>query len=324
MKIVAAALQMPSVLGQLATNLERADGLLREAHDQGAELAVLPEMFNTGYGLIDDYGPLAEDREGPTLAHLRDRSRSWKMAIAAGYVEREGRHLYDSVAFCTPDGAVQVYRKRNLVFWERSRFRPGREPLVVTTPWGRVGFAVCADMIYRRVWHGYRDRIDLAIVAAAWPEFACQDSGRRHWLFGHVGPLSGSIPGLVARDLGIPVVFANQCGSTRTTIPVLKSKIADRFAGLSSVSDGLHGPPVRAGLDEEVVLSAITLHPQRGPNVCRSTSPLAPRGHIFRFGTVVVGFFGAWIYWRASRRRQILVPVPVPVVDLDRRAAHKG
>lgn len=276
MKIVAAALQMPSVLGQVSANLERADGLLREAHARGAELAVLPEMFNTGYGLIDDYGPLAEGRDGPTLAHLGRRSRRWGMAIAAGFVEREGRHLYDSVAFCTPDGAAHIYRKRNLVFWERSRFRPGREPLVVATPWGRVGFAVCADMIYRRVWQGYRDRIDLAVVTAAWPEFACQDSGRRHWLFGHVGPLSGSIPGLVAHDLGIPVVFANQCGSTRTTIPVLRSRIRDRFAGLSSVCDGLHGPPVRAGLDEQIVLSAVTLHTQKGPIPCRSTSPSVP------------------------------------------------
>ena len=276
LKILAAAIQIPSAIGEAAANLERADARLLEAHREGVELAVLPEMFNTGYGLIDDYGPLAEDRDGPTLAHLLQRSREWSMAIAAGFVERDGRHLYDSVAFCMPEGGLHVYRKRHLVFWERSKFRPGREPLVVATRWGRIGFAVCADMIYRRVWQGYRDRIDLAVVSAAWPEFACRESGRKHWLFGHVGPLSGSIPGLVARDLGIPVVFANQCGATRTTIPVLKSRIADRFAGLSSVSDGLHGPPVRAGLDEQVVLSSITLHPHRGPISCRSTSPSVP------------------------------------------------
>ena len=51
----------------------------------------------------------------------------------------------------------RLYRKRNLVFWERFRFRPGKSPLVVPTPWGRIGFAVCADMIYRKVWHDYRE-----------------------------------------------------------------------------------------------------------------------------------------------------------------------
>jgi predicted amidohydrolase len=275
-KIVAAAIQMPAEPRQVAANLDRADALLRQARDQGAELAVLPELFNTGYGLMPDYAPLAEGRDGRTLDHLSGRSRQWGMAIAAGFVERDGRHLYDSLAFCTPDGERHVYRKRNLVFWERFRFLPGREPLVVKTPWGRVGFAICADMIYRRVWTDYRDRIDLAVVAAAWPDFADRDTGRKHWLFGRVGPLSGEIPGKVAKDLGIPVVFANQCGATRTTIPVLKATIADRFAGLSSVCDGLHGAAVLAGSEEQVLISSITVHSPRGLKSCRSTSPSVP------------------------------------------------
>jgi predicted amidohydrolase len=276
MKIVAAALQMRSEPLEVEANLYRADCLLRQAHDAGAELAVLPEMFNTGYGLFPDYAPYAEGADGPTLRHLRQRSREWRMGIAAGFVERDGRHLYDSLAFVTPDGKLSTYRKRNLVFWERFRFQPGREPLVVPTPWGRVGFAVCADMIYRKVWRDYRDRIDVAVVAAAWPDFACRLTGRKHWLFGHVGPLSGEIPGKVALDLGIPVLFANQCGETRTTVPLLGARIADRFAGRSSISDGRHGPSVRAGVDEEVVLTSITVHAKRGLKSWRSTSHSVP------------------------------------------------
>jgi len=276
LKILAAAIQMSSEPLGVAANLAKADELLRRAHGDGAQLAVLPEMFNTGYGLLPDYGPSAEDRGGPTLRHLAHRSREWGMAIAAGFVEREAHHLYDSVAFAMPDGQVHVYRKRNLVFWERFRFRPGREPLVVATPWGRIGFAVCADMIYRRVWDDYRGRIDLAIVAAAWPDFADRETGHKHWLFGHVGPLSGAIPAKVAADLGIPVVFANQCGETQTVIPILKTKIADRFAGLSSLSDGRHGPTIQAGTGEQVLLAPLTLHPPQGPRTWRSTSPSAP------------------------------------------------
>jgi N-carbamoylputrescine amidase len=275
-KILAAAIQMSSEPLAVASNLAKADALLREAHDAGVDLAVLPEMFNTGYGLLPDYGPSAEGVDGPTLRHLSIRSREWGMSIAGGFVERAGRHLHDSVAFATPDGRIQVYRKRNLVFWERFRFQPGRDPLVVTTPWGRIGFAVCADMIYRRVWDDYKDRIDLAIVAAAWPDFADRDTGRKHWLFGHVGPLSGAIPGKVAKDLGIPVVFSNQCGVTQTVIPILGTRISDRFAGLSSLSDGLHGPSVVAGTEEQVLLAPLTVHSPRGPRPCRSTSPSAP------------------------------------------------
>ncbi len=275
MKIVAAAIQMPSLVLDVTTNVQRADDLLREARGLGADLAVLPELFNTGYSLCPDFGPFSEDREGPTITHLRRRSRAWRMCIAAGFVERAGRHLYDSLVFCTPEGGVDVYRKRHLVFWERFRFHPGRAPLIVSTAWGRIGFGICADMIYRRVWNDYRGLIDLAVVSAAWPEFTDRNSGRRHWLLGHVGPLSSEIPAKVARDLGIPVVFANQCGPTKTCIPVLSTTIHDRFAGQSSICDGLHGEPARAGRDPELLISSITLHSQRGMKSWRTTSPSA-------------------------------------------------
>jgi N-carbamoylputrescine amidase len=281
MKVLAAAVQMPAAPLDVAGNLSRADALLRRAHDAGAELAVLPEMFNTGHSFDPDFAPYAEDAAGPTLAHLRARSREWGMGIAAGFVEREGRHLYDSLAFVTPDGHTHVYRKRNLVFWERSRFRPGRAPLVVPTQFGRIGFAICADMIYHHVWHDYRERIDLAVVAAAWPDFANRDTGNVHWLLGLLGPLSSSIPGKVAQDLGVPVIFANQCGPTKTRVPVLRTLIPDQFAGRSSICDGRHGPPTLAGVEEELVLSPITLHPQRGLKSWRSTFPSVPAASFF-------------------------------------------
>jgi N-carbamoylputrescine amidase len=263
---------MPSDLLDVSANLDRADDQLRRARQSSVELAVLPELFNTGYSLCPDFGPYSETAEGPTLRHLRARSCQWRMAIAAGFVERDGRHLYDSLVFCSPTGDLQIYRKRHLVFWERFRFHPGRMPLVVRTPWGRIGFAICADMIYSRVWNVYRNQIDLAVVSAAWPDFADRNSGRRHWLLGHVGPLCGSIPAKVAIDLGIPVIFANQCGITRTTIPVLGTQIADHFSGQSSVCDGRHGMPVLAGREPALLIAPITLHHQRGLKSWLSTS----------------------------------------------------
>ncbi len=276
MKIAAAAIQMPSLLHDVTANLAHADDRLRQARLAGADLVVLPELFNTGYGHCADFAPFAEDRDGPTLVHLRQRSRQWKMGIAAGFVEREGHHLYDALAFVTPEGECHIYRKRHLVFWENSRFKRGRAPLVVATKWGRIGFAVCADMIYRKVWHDYRGRIDLAIISAAWPDFTDRRTGRKHWLLGRLGPLAGVIPGRVAHDLGVPVIFANQCGETWTRVPLLETRIPDRFAGHSSVSDGRHGPPAVAGIDEDVLIRPITLHPAQGMKLWRTTSPSVP------------------------------------------------
>ncbi len=262
-----AAVQMACDPLQPAANIETADAILDEARRAGAALAVLPELFNSGFILRPDFAPFAEGIEGPTVRYLSQRSRQWRMGIAGGFVERDGRHIYNSLALCLPDGAVHVYRKRHLVFWEPYRFRPGRSPLVVQTPWGSLGLAICADMIRRPVWDDYRGRIDLAVIAAAWPEFARQVDNRRHWLLGGLGPLSAEIPATVAQDLGVPVIFANQCGMTRTTIPVLGTvlavRIADRFAGRSSICDGRRTPPSIAGAGAQLVLSDVTTHQER-------------------------------------------------------------
>jgi N-carbamoylputrescine amidase len=280
-KITAAAIQMPSEPMRVASNRDRADDLLRQAYQSGAELIVLPEMYNTGYCKLPDYAPIAEDREGATLQLLRERSRAWDVSIAAGFVERDCHHLYDSLAYCTPEGSIHIYRKRRLVFWEWFSFSPGREPLVVSTRWGRIGFAICADMIYHDVWSGYRDRIDLAIIAAAWPEFTNRISGRKHWLLGHIGAMAGEIPRKVSVDLGIPVVFANQCGETKTTIPLLGARFADRFCGMSSICDGLNGRLVQADKDERIVLGEMIVHSPKGPKSCRSTFVSAPAASSF-------------------------------------------
>jgi predicted amidohydrolase len=280
LKITTAAVQMASEPLQVASNLERADALLGEAHGAGAELAVLPELFNTGYGLIPDFSPYAEGIDGPTLRHLSRRSRQWQMGIAGGFVEREGRHLYDALAFCLPSGVVHVYRKRHLDFWEPFRFRRGRSPLVVRTPWGRIGLAVCADMIRCRVWNDYRGRIDLAVIAAAWPDFVCRHGNCGHWLFGGLGPLSAEIPAKIAQDLGVPVIFANQCGATRTTIPLLGlalvQAIDDRFAGRSSICDGRNKPAVIADAGPRLVLADVVVSNPRGPHSWHSTWPSVP------------------------------------------------
>jgi predicted amidohydrolase len=114
-KIAVAAVQMPSELLQQAANLEVADNFLRESHQSGAQLSVLPEMFNTGYGLLPDFGPCAEAADGPTLRHLSQRSQLWGMGIAAGFVERDGRHLFDALALCLPAGSIHIYQLHEIL-----------------------------------------------------------------------------------------------------------------------------------------------------------------------------------------------------------------
>ena len=313
MKILVAAVQMPAELLQIAANLERADTFLGEASQAGAVLAVLPEMFNTGYGLLPDFGPSAEGTDGPTLRHLSGRSREWRMGIVAGFVERDRRHLYDALALCLPDGSIQIYRKRHLVFWERFRFRPGRSPLIVPTPWGRIGLAICADMIYRNVWNGYRGQIDLGVIASAWPDFACRHSGRKHWLFGHLRPLVGRDP---SQGRTGPGRSGHLCQSVRRdphddpdTRPaadpsdrrsVRRSQQHLRRATYSSGHRRGRGAarPLRSDRPQSPRAALMSFYVSVGP-----------RGILFRVGMIWTGVMGSLTYWWTNRRRPV-VPVP--------------
>jgi hypothetical protein len=73
--------------------------------------------------------------------------------------------------------------------------------------------------------------------------------------------MATAIPAEVARDLDVPVIFANQTGTTRTTIPVLgltvAMHIADTFAGHSSVCGGRWVSPIVAGAGAQIVVAEV-------------------------------------------------------------------
>ena len=116
-------------------------------------------------------------------------------------------------------------------------------------------------------------------------------------------PIAAEIPGKVASDLGVPVVFSNQCGPTRTTIPLLgltlSEKIADQFAGGSRVCDGRHGSAAEAGRGEGIALASITIHPREGRSHAILCPRRPPRPHLpLRHAPDHV--IGAFDYWRCA------------------------
>lgn len=218
-------------------NLRRIATHVAEAHGRGARLVVLPELASTGYFEHPDLHALAEDRDGATIRTFTTLSQRYGIYLAAGFVEYHAGDFYNALAFTTPGGEVSIYRKRQLIFWEHFCFRPGCEPLIVQTELGRIGFAICADMMYEHVWAGYRDKIDVAVVSAAWPCATDQTTGGVGWMLRPSAALSGEIPARVARDLGIPVVFSNQTGPCEVRIPLMGRAKPAAFAGRSAVYD---------------------------------------------------------------------------------------
>lgn len=143
-------------------NLARAEAWCRRAAAVGADIALLPEMYQIGYQGYDEADPEAallwQDRaipvDHPWLRRLRDLAVELDMAIGATYLARqEGAPGNAFTLFDRRGRAALTYHKVNLCdFTFESACEPGDAFHVCTLDTGRgpveVGAMICYDRIF--------------------------------------------------------------------------------------------------------------------------------------------------------------------------------
>lgn len=145
--------QMSPRLGELDDNLELTTRWLRRAADEGARLAVFPELALTGYLLQDLVPEVAMAADDARLAAV---GRSVPgLLVAIGFVEETDDHRYaNSVALLSDGELIGLHRKVYLPtygLFDEGRFtRSGGRIRTVTVgePLGQIGLSVCEDF-----WH---------------------------------------------------------------------------------------------------------------------------------------------------------------------------
>ena len=140
-------------LGEVDANFELAEGWLRRAAAEEAQLVVFPELALTGYLLSDLVPEVAIQAADPRLTALSAGAPGVLLAI--GFVEESDDHRYANSAALLRDGEVlAVHRKVYLPtygLFDEGRFtRPGDRIRTqeVGEPLGRIGLSVCEDF-----WH---------------------------------------------------------------------------------------------------------------------------------------------------------------------------
>jgi predicted amidohydrolase len=142
-----AVVQTRPAFGESARNIREAVGLIEAS---SADIYVLPELFNTGYNIIDaaEAGQLAEPVDGPTYRAIAEVAKRRSCYIAYGFAENAGR-IYNSAALVGPSGLIGLYRKVHLYNRETLLFAPGDVGFpVFELPFGKVGMMICFDWIY--------------------------------------------------------------------------------------------------------------------------------------------------------------------------------
>lgn len=187
-----AAIQMASS-PNIRSNLLEADKLIGEAVKAGAELVALPENFALmGEHELDKVKIRETDGSGPIQEFLSDVAQRYGVWVIGGTIPlatdddakvkasclvyddrgaRVGRydkiHLFD---VSVPD-TDEEYRESNSI-------EPGIEPVVIDTPFGRLGLSVCYDLRFPELYRNLaRQGAEILVVPAA---FTAQ-TGAAHW-----------------------------------------------------------------------------------------------------------------------------------------------
>src|SRR5208283_4227238 len=157
-KIKVALAQISSKREDKEANFQKIEKLTVKAKEQGAQLAIFPEMSLTGYVVHDQCYELAETIPGPTVKRVEVLAEKTGMHLIFGMPELSEKTkatLFNTAVFVGPKGLIGKYRKMYLpthsVFEEKRYFRPGYQTAAFQTELGNIGLCICYDIFFPEV-----------------------------------------------------------------------------------------------------------------------------------------------------------------------------
>lgn len=169
-----ALVQMTVRPGAVAANQATAGRLVAQAAAAGADLAILPELWATGYDWSCIHARAAPLGAG-LWAHMAGlaRDRGVHLLGSLPLAPAAGDGIYNAAALFDPAGEpVAVYRKTHLFgpMDEPAHFVPGEGLPTFELPWGRAALAVCYDLRFPEVTRSYAAAgVTLVLLCAQWP-----------------------------------------------------------------------------------------------------------------------------------------------------------
>ena len=177
-----------SVSADKGGNLRRAAEKLREARQNGADMAVLPEMFCCPYDNAC-FRPYGEEAGGEAWQMLSAAAKETGMYVVGGSVpELEGERVYNTSFVFDPEGRqIARHRKAHLFdidvaggqrFRESDTLSPGNEITTFDTAFGRFGLCICFDLRFEELARCMTLRGARAIIV---PAAFNMTTGPAHW-----------------------------------------------------------------------------------------------------------------------------------------------
>ncbi|NLI54869.1 MAG: N-carbamoylputrescine amidase [Clostridiales bacterium] len=257
---VVAAVQM-RMTADPAENLARAEAFVRAAAEQGANIVLLPELFERPYfcqqrryDYLDFALPVSEN---PAVSRMRSLANELGVVIPVSFYERDGNRLYNACAMVDASGELLgVYRKTHIpddhFYQEKFYFSPGDTGFrVFETKFGRVGVGICWDQWFPEAARAMAllgaDLLLYPTAIGSEPILDCDSMP--HWRRAMQGHAAANI---------VPVAAANRVGMERVE-PCAENGMqqsALTFYGSSFLTDETGEVLQQADRTSETVISA--------------------------------------------------------------------
>jgi len=303
-----AAIQMEAVPLPVTQRLQRAANLIGEAVAEGAELIVLPEMFNTGYEYDERNFTLAENQEEETITWMKKLAAKHHIHLAGSLLFQDQAEIYNAGFLIAPDGSYWRHDKVNVTLWERAFFQEGvLRATIADTVLGKIGLMICSDVLHPDLWIKYAGQVDLMVVM-----FSPGNTSQATLIFPDGYRLSGPefeqavkppglepYPGFEVMEkfiawMPVPMIAAGGTGMVSTRLPGLTkllqgSTLANRaeqaaevwfelpFGMATMIIDLAHGLTVTGtAIGDQVISAKIEL-------AAKTPQPLAPQPEVPSF-----------------------------------------
>jgi len=254
--VTVAAIQM-ACDWDIEGNIARAEQLVRQAAARGAQVILLPELFETPYFCIEQdarhLGLARAAAENRAVAHFAPLARELGVVLPISFFERAGPAYFNSIAILDADGSnLGVYRKSHIPngpgYQEKNYFSPGDTGFRVwNTRFARLGVGICWDQ-----WFPETARV-MALMGAELflfptaigtePPPALPVNSREHWQRTQQGHAAANL---------IPLLAANRYGLERSLQDPQGLYI--RFYGSSFIADAMGAKVAEAPEEGDAVL----------------------------------------------------------------------
>lgn len=150
--VVVAAVQM-KCSKVVEENINKAEELIRKAAKKGANIILLPELFERQYFCqekrYDYYNFASTIEDNKAINHFKNVAKELNVVLPISFYEKSGNTLFNSIAVIDADGSILgIYRKTHIpddhFYQEKFYFTPGNTGFkVFKTRFANIGIGIC-------------------------------------------------------------------------------------------------------------------------------------------------------------------------------------